>query len=269
MSRLHYRRAASISGALLLAVFAYAGSCQAGSQVAIDRCPRWDTDCDSISNAVEIDPPNSMYHFDTTRKDANPSIAFGAPDNGSLAGGLNLPEYNEGYYQYRPSSDPRWDGYLGSMPDSNDWGTLAAINAIEATARAWVDPVPTTNICSRYSSEYGGTPRSHQFDIGDISKLGGGPWLNSDGRTRHKSHQNGLDIDVRYPRKDGQNLPLDVRTDPAHYDTSSTADLMTCFINKSNVDLIFADSASIGIWGGALVNDTGHHTHFHVRIHHP
>ena len=77
--------------------------------------PYWDTDGDGISNAVETNSANAHHGFDTTVVNTNPSIAKGTPGNGSLEGGINLPDNGEGYYHY-----------LGTDPiDTDDWGTLA------------------------------------------------------------------------------------------------------------------------------------------------
>ncbi len=48
---------------------------------------------------------------------------------------------------------------------------------------------------------------SPRINVLDISRQGGGPFL------PHGSHQNGLDVDIRYVRNDGQDGPLDLGTE--------------------------------------------------------
>ncbi len=256
-----------LGASLFSALTAYAGTCESGGQVPLEGCPIWDGDCDSISTVVELNPPNSRYGFDPTRPDVNRSLAVGSPGNGSLTDGLNLFDVQAGYYHYFPGGDPRWD-----QPDSNDWAILRAINIVEATAREWVDFRPRSDTCAQESDRF---ERAFEFGVGDLSKLGGGLWLHSyDSDRRHVSHQNGLDIDVRYLRKDQLPFPLELRgPDSVEYDVYATVDLINCFLKTFTIDAIFLDTATAHIWndegGTTLRNDTAHHSHFHVRIRRP
>ncbi len=244
--------------------------------------PSWDTDGDNISVAVELWPANARYQFDTARNDPNPSVANGFPGSGTLTGGINFPDVDPGVgvYEFRPNPpgsayyDPAYD-----QPDSNDWGTLALINTIEATGRDWTDLDPLDSTCYYYNYLYDSLPAAARFGIGDMSKFGGGVWLHTyDGGHRHYDHQNGLDVDVRYLRLDALSDPLSLRDDSAavanggasRYDRWSTIDLFQCFIHTRNIELVYADSSLLGFWiAGVLVNDESHYDHFHVQIHQP
>src|SRR5256885_874419 len=138
--------------------------------VRADLGNRWDRDGDSLSTSVEVDSVNvRLYHFDTTRVDANPSIAHGTRSSGTLSGGIHLPDAGFGYYHYY-GTDPL---------NTDDWGTLALVNTIEGAARCW-------------------TPRTRRnYRPGDMSLINGGTF------SPHVDHQNGLDVDVRYVRNDG------------------------------------------------------------------
>lgn len=260
------RTSYGVGSILVLRLLAFAQACQSDTPVVDCTTSAWDTDCDGISDAVETSPANGRYNLVPTRKDSDPSFPNGTPENGSLTNGLKLPDANPGYYEYRPASDPRWD----QQPDSNDWGTLRVINAIEASSRGWIDVSPPTNVCNVHSCLYCGTPRATQFGVGDISKFGGDLWLHSyDAGRRHDFHRNGLEVDIRYIRKDRNPIPLDIQANPQDYDINATYDLMSCFVNKSpkGVSLIYADSASLGFWDPTvLVNKPGHTNHFHVRV---
>ena len=249
------------------------GACQfQGDQTVIDHCPIHDYDCDSISNAVQLHPPNAQYHFNPAAYDANPSVGRGFFDSGTLDSGLNLPDVNLGYYQFLPCAtrsgcDPRWD-----RPDSNDWGILALVNEIEGTSRQWTDPFPATDACSRYTCTFcNDRPvRARQFGTGDMSKYGGGYWLDSDGFERHSWHQNGTEVDVRYLRTDHAAQPLNLLSgDSIFYDLLSTVDLLRCFIATGRVEHILIDTAHTHIAPdglGIVVHDAAHYNHFHVRV---
>ena len=243
--------------------------------------PRWDPDGDSISTAVELWPVNSRYGFDTARFDANPSIANGFPWNGTLTGGINFPDVDPGVgvYEFRPNPvgtadyDPLYD-----EPDSNDWGTLALINTIEATGRAWSEVDPTDSTCYYNWYLFDSLPAAARFGIGDMSKFGGGPWQHSyNGELRHAQHQNGLEVDIRYLRLDARSDPFSLRDDSivvasggrSNYDFYATLDLINCIIKAGSVDSIYADSSLLRFWGGPLSNHPDHYTHFHVLIRHP
>jgi hypothetical protein len=256
---------------MLCAGASFAGEClpHIGGQVPNDTCALYDTDCDSISAAVEIDLSNrTLYQFDTTRVDLNPSVAHGFPGNGTqqgtLEGGLNLPDvpgiYAVGYYHYYQQQD---------VLDSNDWGTLSLLNTLEGTGRLWIQ-FPRAN-CLIYDEP----ERPPRFGVGDLSKRGGGLWpsIANPGTNRHDSHQNGLDADVRFLRISDAQTPLDLRTaDSLDYDLYSTVDLMRCFVRvaRDRVIAIFVDTVLAKIQNEpgqtVVIHDTGHYNHFHVRI---
>jgi murein endopeptidase len=194
-----------------------------------DANPYWDTDGDGISNAVEINPANAHHGFDTTQVDANPSKAKGQPNSGSLEGGINLPDEGEGYYHY-----------IGRDPvDRDDWGTLALINMIEGGGRWWQD-------LGHYSPRIG---------IGDMSLKEGGPFTNYYDPTEldHESHQNGLDVDVRYVRKDNLESPLNIKDNAENYDTSRTVIMLSCLWTSSIEDTLCSPIVWIAISSHAVL----------------
>jgi murein endopeptidase len=95
--------------------------------------------------------------------------------------------------------------------------------------------------------------------IGDLSPRGGGPF--ADGA--HLSHQNGLDADVYYPRRDRR-----LRA-PAHLgqvDRALAQDLVNRFVS-AGAALIFLD-ARLGLQGppGVVQHWPNHDDHLHVRL---
>lgn len=207
--------------------------------------PPWDTDGDGISNAVELNDANAFHNFDTAQVDTDPSIARGLPNNGSIDCAINLVNSGTGYYHY-----------LGSdtiIMDFDDWGVLTMINMIEGAGRDWYgagEPPPNINVGDISK----GNPSTQQF---------GGAWDD------HAWHQNGLDLDVRYCRKDNANAPLNVRNSPQDYDTTGTARLMNTVFNNGDFALIVVSPYCGLIFENLEVRiDTlnKHNDHFHVQI---
>jgi hypothetical protein len=210
--------------------------------VPADTCPSWDSDCDEISDSVEVNPPNSYLCLSVTRKDANPSIALGSPLDGSIQNAINLVDTNVGYYHF-----------LGTDEDErDDWGTLHLVNLIEAGGRAWDD-------------YYLGVPP--RIGVGDLSKGNDATQEFGGSFPPHSSHQNGLDVDVRYIRNDGQETPLNIGNNPEYYDVWKTETLIRCLALYANVQLVYIDSVHAGFYIDGLTRDyPGHSDHFHVRI---
>jgi murein endopeptidase len=198
----------------------------------------WDTDGDRISDSLEAS--NRGFHaFSPTACDRDPSAARGKPSSGSLVSGLNLTDEGGGYVHLRGS-----DG-----PDTDDWATLPLLSCIEAVGR----DAETMAI---------------RLTINDLSLRAGGPFV------PHSSHQNGLDADVRYVRRDGRVAPLDIRSTPGDYDAVTTQALLQAFVRRCSVSAIFVDLPSLGFTNEeldspVLVQAPGHTNHFHVRLRPP
>lgn len=93
-----------------------------------------------------------------------------------------------------------------------------------------------------------------KFGIGNISRAGGGEY------SKHSSHQNGLQVDIRALRRDGLQLPVN-RFDQ-QYDSKATAKLIEIFYSHpATRKILFNDKdiARVQAW-------TNHDDHFHVAI---
>lgn len=135
--------------------------------------------------------------------------------------------------------------------DRDDWGTLALLNAIEGSGRAW--------------NEVHSIPRA---GIGDLSLQEGGPFTrygNPD-ILDHHSHQNGLDVDMRFVKNNGTEGPLNLVNDPELYDPEATQYLIDQIITNGDIFVIYVNVALSGLEGSVVVNDNSHVDHFHVRI---
>ena len=158
-------------------------------------------------------------------------VAHGTPNAGWLEGGVRLPIRGEGFYTYNPRT--------GRPPGGLDrrYGTAVLVRNLLDLAEWWAEAYPEK-------------PR---LGIGDLSREAGGPF-----RDAHLSHQNGLDVDVRLPRRDGVEGPAN----PGIYDRELT---------QAVVDRAFAQGAELVLVGpsldisGPVTTWPNHDDHLHIR----
>ncbi len=111
------------------------------------------------------------------------SRAIGKPWNGRLACGVQLPVATVDY--------TTWDNALQRPLNRpwRRWGTEKLVVRVE-------------RIAADYRARYG-----TRVVIGDLSRPRGGRFGREFGGDGHASHQNGLDVDIYYPRRDRLDLP--------------------------------------------------------------
>jgi len=103
-------------------------------------------------------------------------------------------------------------------------------------------------------------PNAPRVLIGDISFRGGGPM------DEHRSHQNGLDVDVYYPREDGR---LRAPTSTDQIDRRLAQDLLDRFL-RVGVEMVFVGyHTGLTGPGGVVVPYPSHENHMHVRFRPP
>jgi murein endopeptidase len=113
------------------------------------------------------------------------SRALGQTNNGRLACGVQLPGETDALVT--------WDSPIGRSPSRGwrRWGTQKLIDRIE-----------------ELSIDYGVRfPIGPRLVVGDLSRPRGGEFGAEYGGVGHASHQNGLDVDIYYPRLDGLEMP--------------------------------------------------------------
>jgi hypothetical protein len=218
--------------------------------------PVWDTDGDSISNATEVHPPNSIYGFRVDSVDVNPSRAGGTPMAGWIDSAINLPDEGT-MFVHHWGTDPQ---------QSDDWGILTLLNVIQGAGRRFAQLRGLPESC-RFYTDFASVPR---IQVGDLSLQAGGQFGVCNGGG-HCSHQNGTDVDVRYLRTDGHEQPLNLDSpDSVNYDVYQTMDVLYCFMLDPRVELIYYDSLLTGILNPEgsqiLTHRAGHADHFHVRV---
>ena len=106
-------------------------------------------------------------------------------------------------------------------------------------------------------------PQALQVLIGDLSRPHGGIFDRRYGGLGHSSHQNGLDADVYYPRRDGQLLAA---LTPDQIDRGLAQDLVNRFV-AAGAQHVFVGTRT-GLRGPSkVVQVLAHHNdHMHVRI---
>jgi murein endopeptidase len=212
-----------------------------------------------LRNSVAVeDPPSLTFRFDEgvvealdssapepkhvrRKTHAAPTIAWhhatsvGLPYGGSLVHGTQLPVRGPHWVTWNPITDS-----VPNLP-KRLYGNEDTIRAILSVTRA-------------YRAKH---PHAPRVVIGDISRESGGPM---DG---HVSHQNGLDVDVYFPRRDRK-----VRAPTTHgqIDHRLAQDLLDRFV-AAGAQMIFVGS-STGLRGpaGVVIPWPGHEYHMHVRF---
>lgn len=162
------------------------------------------------------------------------SVPDGTPNGGRLAGAVRLPASGTGYYTY----DPRTQSEPGGL--GTRWGTARLVREIVDLGRWW----SKTN------------PGAGPLGIGDLSRRQGG---RIDG---HSSHQNGLDVDIRLPRRDRARGAAN----PGNYDRVLTQQVVDRLIAQGADLVLIGPSLDLRGPAGVVVRWPNHDDHLHVRF---
>ena len=110
------------------------------------------------------------------------SRAIGVPQAGRLVRGTQLPARGPGF--------TTWDPITRESP-SRGWRRFATDDLVRMVL----------GVARRYRAA---EPRALPMLVGDLSRPRGGNFGPQYGFIGHATHQNGLDVDVYYPRRDGR-----------------------------------------------------------------
>ncbi len=113
------------------------------------------------------------------------SRAVGEPGAGRLLRGVRLPEGGPGF--------ETWDPIMRTRPN-RPWRR----NGTDGTVRA------VLRVAARYRRL---EPGARPMLVGDLSRTRGGDFGVKYGIVGHSTHQNGLNVDVYYPRRDRRRKP--------------------------------------------------------------
>jgi hypothetical protein len=163
------------------------------------------------------------------------SISLGLPYHGRLIDGVQLPAESPLWVTWDPARD--------QVPDRGyrRYGSAKLIHLLLSVVQAY----------------HADNPEAPRLVIGDISRYGGGPL------DEHVSHQNGLDVDIYYPRTDRREV---APTSVDQVDVPLSLDLLHRFV-AANAEFVFV-GPHLPLRGAAGVVEplTGHDNHMHVRI---
>ena len=164
------------------------------------------------------------------------SRAFGAPDRGRLANGVQVPAEATRYFT--------WDPLLHRSPNRawRRWGTARLVRTV-------------LQVLAGFYRAHPGAPR---VGVGDLSRPRGG-----DFGPRHVSHQNGLDVDIYYPRLDREERPP---KHPRQIDQALAQDLVDRFVRAGAVRVFVGPRT--GLRGDPRIVQplANHDNHLHVRL---
>ena len=174
------------------------------------------------------------------RTPTRPSRAVGKPWNGRLRDGVQFPETGAGFYTFDSAlrtSPSRWWRRWGT--DQNVQRTLEVLRAFRAAH-----------------------PDGPRVGVGDLSLPRGGPFGREYGGLGHKSHQNGVDVDIYYPRRDGVEAPA---RKPSQVDRVLSQELVDRFV-AAGAEMAFV-GPRVGLRGprGVVIKLVHHDDHVHVR----
>ncbi len=170
------------------------------------------------------------------------SRAVGLPWHGRLVGGVTLPAESERFFT--------WD-FVRRRSPNREWrrtGTKRLVTTLRDVARAYE----------------GANPGAPRLGIGDLSRPNGGDFGEAFGAPGHASHQNGLDADVYYPRRDGRERPP---ARPRQIARSLAQELVDRFVAAGAAKVFVGPST--GLTGPPAIVEVlpaYHDNHLHVRL---
>lgn len=169
------------------------------------------------------------------------SRAVGAPNDGRLVSGVLLPAEGEHFFT--------WDApnQTSPSPDWRRWGTDRLVRAV-----------------LRVSHEFAAAhPHAPRLTVGDLSRPEGGRFGQEYGGLGHASHQNGLDVDIYYPRRDRAEREPD---SPAGIDHALAQDLVDRFV-AAGAEKVFVGPNTRLRGPQRIVQPLRYHDdHLHVRL---
>jgi len=169
------------------------------------------------------------------------SEAIGSPSAGRLENGVRLPAAGRSFFT--------WDPVERRSPnrDWRRWGTDRLVRIVLRVAR-------------EYRAAH---PRAPRMAVGDLSRPRGGDFGPRFGYIGHASHQNGLDVDVYYPRADRRERAPRYAS---QIDRELSQELVDRFLDAGAVMIFVGPNTHLTGPSGVVVPLDNHDNHLHVRI---
>jgi murein endopeptidase len=214
-----------------LAVALAAATCVAsGSLIGAGALAQ--SDSSTSTTSVPLDPSGIEWH---------PSIPVGKPWDGRLLLGVQLPAEGPDFFT--------WDWGLSSSPNRpwRRWGCDGTIRIL-------------LGVVARYRAAHPDAPR---VGVADLSRTHGGDFGRRFGGLGHASHQNGLDVDVLYPRLDGREVRA---SRPDQIDRPLAQDLLNRFVRAGARPIFVGPHTGLAGPRGVVGVLPEHDDHMHVRF---
>ena len=169
------------------------------------------------------------------------SHAIGRPYAGRLVGGVALPAGGAAFFT--------WNHVRARTP-SPAWrrhGTVRLVRTVLRVVRA----------------HRRAHPRAPRVGVGDLSRPRGGPFGADYGGKGHVSHQNGLDVDILYPRRDRRERPP---ATVAGIDRRLAQDLVDRFVRAGATTVYVGPATDLKGPPAVVRRRVYHDDHLHVRL---
>ena len=168
-------------------------------------------------------------------------LSTSAPADGRLRDGVQLPAESFDFVT--------WDPVLRQTPNRGwrRWGTVKLVETTELVLRAYRDAHPDL-------------PR---VLVGDLSRRHGGFFGARYGGLGHASHQNGLDVDIYYPRLDRRERAA---RRPDQVDRELAQELVNRFILAGAVRIFVGPHVRLSGPRAIVTPLVYHDDHLHVRL---
>ena len=173
-----------------------------------------------------------------------PSRAVGRPEDGRLVNGRLFPAGSANHFT--------WDNVRRQVPNRawRRYGTERLIQVVQRVLHEFALAHPT----------------AARVGVGDLSRPRGGPFGTQFGGLGHATHQNGLDADVYYPRRDRREVEA---RRPAQVDRALAQDLVNRFVRAGAQVIYVGPSLKLRGPSRVVVPLVHHDDHLHVRIRKP
>jgi murein endopeptidase len=188
---------------------------------------------DRVEPAAATKPPRIEWRQST---------AVGVPESGRLVRGVRLPAEGRAYFT--------WDPVLKRRPDRDwrRWGTDELVRT-------------TLEVVREFRRRHPGAPR---VGIGDLSLPRGGYFgPEVSGGIGHATHQNGLDVDVYYPRRDRRERPAESVDE---VDARLAQELVDLYVEAGATTIYVGPNLPLTGPAGVVTPLVNHDNHLHARI---
>ncbi len=195
----------------------------------------------AAADAMQIDPAAPAVPVVDPPIEWRDSRAVGKPFAGRLVHGVQLPAAGRDFWTY-------------------DWGLRASPNR---PWRRWGTDRLVQTLLDVVGEYRAANPDAPRVGIADLSRHHGGRFGRNFGGLGHASHQNGLDADVLYPRRDG----LERRAwAPRLVDETLAQELVDRFLAAGATQIFTGWRLDLRGPRKRVVKLAHHDDHMHVRI---